>query len=60
MTGLKQGDALSPLLFNITLEKVIRSVQGDNWGIKIDTNKINILGFANNLNIIGSDKENIT
>lgn len=51
MTGLKQGDALSPLLYNITLEKVIRSVQGDNWGIKIDTNKINILGFANNLNI---------
>lgn len=23
-TGLKQGDALSPLLFNITLEKAVR------------------------------------
>lgn len=27
MTGLKHGDALSPLLFNITLEKVVRKMQ---------------------------------
>lgn len=30
VTSLKQGDALSPLLFNIALEKVVRSIQRDN------------------------------
>jgi len=29
VTGLKQGDALSPLLFNIAPEKVVRNIQGD-------------------------------
>jgi len=31
ITGLKQGDALSPLLFNIALEKVIKSVPTASW-----------------------------
>lgn len=51
--GLKQRNALSRLLFNIVLEKVIRSVQGDNWATDISTNKINILGFADDF-IIGN------
>jgi len=32
-TGLKQGDALSPLLFDIALEKVIKSVQYNGYGL---------------------------
>jgi hypothetical protein len=34
ITGLKQGDALSPMLLNIALEKVLRSVQSvtGGWG----------------------------
>jgi hypothetical protein len=27
-TGLKQDDSLSPLLFNLALEKVVRELQG--------------------------------
>lgn len=42
VTGLKQGDALSPLLFNIALEKVIWSIQRDNHGIDIGTNNIGL------------------
>jgi len=56
VTGLKQGDALSPLLFNIALEKVVRSIQKDNHSIDIGTNKIGILGFANDLNIVTMER----
>ena len=33
-TGLKQGDSLSPILFNLALQKVIQSIQMDPSGIK--------------------------
>jgi hypothetical protein len=36
--GLKQGDALSPLLFNFALEYAIRKVQGEKRGIGIERN----------------------
>jgi hypothetical protein len=34
--GLKQGDALSPLLFNFTLEYAIRSIQVIQDGLKLN------------------------
>jgi hypothetical protein len=34
-TGLKQGDPLSPKLFNLALQKVIQSIKMVSSGIKI-------------------------
>jgi len=42
-TGLKQGDPLSPTLFNLALQKVIQSIQMVPSGIKIDKEQLNVL-----------------
>jgi len=57
ITGLKQGDALSPILFNIALEKVIRSVQSNKLGINIGKTTLDVLDFADDLNLVGENKE---
>lgn len=56
ITGLKQGDALSPLLLNLALEKVIRSVQNNKCELEVSALKLDVLGFADNLNLIGKNK----
>ena len=49
--GLKQKDALSPLLFNFALEYAIRRVQETNLGL--DTNTTHeVLAYADGVNLI--------
>jgi len=50
--SLKQGDKLSQLS-NKALEKVIHSVKVNNLGTIISATLIDVLGFADNLNLIG-------
>jgi hypothetical protein len=50
--GLKQGDALSPFLFNFDLKYAIRRVQVNQNGLKL--NSINeLLVYADDINILG-------
>ena len=52
--GLKQGDALSLLLFNFALEYAIRKVQETTLGL--DKNDIHqVLAYADDVNLIGDD-----
>jgi len=54
-TGLKQGDALSPILFNLVLEKVVRELQCLRGSqVTNNDNGLRILGFADDLDIIGN------
>ena len=50
--GSKQGDPLSPILFNLALQKVIQSTKMVPSGIKIGKDKLNVLAYTDNIVLI--------
>jgi hypothetical protein len=52
--GLKQGDALSPLLFNFPFEYAIRKVQENRAGLKLNETH-QLLAYADDVNLLGDN-----
>ena len=56
--GFKQGDALSPLLFNFALEYAIRRVQVNQNGLKLNGTH-HFLAYADDVNILGGSIQTV-
>jgi hypothetical protein len=56
--GLKQGDALSPLLLNSASEYAIKRVQGNKEGLKLNGTH-QLLAYGDDVNIVGEHIDTI-
>jgi len=56
--GLRQGDALSPTLFNLALERVIREMQNSREMEMLGGNTL--LAYADDIVILGKSKAELT
>jgi len=56
--GLKQGGALTPLLFNVALEYAIRRVQVNQNGLKVNAT-VKLLVYVDDVNILGGNVDTI-
>nr|XP_043068191.1 uncharacterized protein LOC122321607 [Drosophila bipectinata] len=58
--GLRQGDSLSCILFNILMERIIRKAGVHRSGTILTNRCVQLLGYADDIDIIGRTKRDVT
>lgn len=57
--GLKQGCVLSPLLFNLMIEKIIRSCDNRSAGVTVNGENLNKLAYADDIALMSEDLQGV-
>ncbi|KAL1476953.1 hypothetical protein MTO96_036115 [Rhipicephalus appendiculatus] len=55
--GIKQGDPLSPFLFNLTLDPLMHSLNTSGFGYQIQGRTVSALAYADDLILVASTQE---
>lgn len=58
--GVKQGDPLSPLLFNLSIESIIDYIQECTAGIEIEGHNLAAMAFGDDVVLLAKNKETAT
>lgn len=59
-SGLRQGDSISPILFNLILEKVVREMDiQPQEGVKLQESNITILAYADDVVLMSKSQDNL-
>ncbi len=57
--GVKQGDPLSPLLFNCALQEIFRTINCEGKGININGENLRNLRFADDVTLIAKNEDEL-
>jgi hypothetical protein len=57
--GVRQGDTLSPLLFNIFINGIVETVKESGRGVKVGMDNMAVLLFADDMVLVANDEEEL-
>lgn len=56
MAGIRQGNSLSPLLFNLIMEQLIEAVKHTGLGYRVEQHQLNIMCYVDDA-VLAADTE---